>query len=69
MTNDKKEVTIAVWADLVGVSRQRAHKWAKEGRIKVRRPASRVTLISPDHPRPAKVLPYGLVKQIRIAHR
>ena len=51
-------ITLSEWARKVGVSRERANVWLKEGRIVVIRPCKRVVLIEKNHKRPVKLEPW-----------
>lgn len=56
-----KMITLAKWAKKVGVSRQRAAQWVRDGRIPIERPCDGVVLINENTKRPLACKPYGLI--------
>lgn len=60
-----KNVSLSAWARKIGVSKQIAHKWAKEKppRIKARNPAPGVWYIDENEPRPVQKKPWEIVKK------
>ena len=57
------KITLSEWARKNKVSRQKAHEWMTNGRIKVDRPCGGVILIEFNEPRPEKRKPWDIVKE------